>query len=80
MSGVNINLHSVKNVIVKKHTHDYESGDRWFVTKDIIVIDDEGTEILTLSLFGENFDDIRFQSQAEFDGVSESTVSNIRSK
>lgn len=78
MSGVDINLHRVKNVIVKKHRHDYENGDRWFVNKDIIVVDDEGNEILTLSLFGETFDDIRFQSQAEFDGLIESTVSKIK--
>ena len=78
MSGVDINLHRVKNVIVQKHTHDYEDGERWFVTKDIIVVDDEGNEILTLSLFGENFDDLRFQSQAEFDGFIDSTISKIK--
>jgi hypothetical protein len=78
MSGVDINLHRVKNVIVKKQTYDYENGDRWFVNKEIIVVDDEGAEILTLSLFGENFDDLRFQSQAEFDGFIDSTVSKIK--
>tara|TARA_R100000234_G_C4854452_1_gene116578 strand:- start:125 stop:364 length:240 start_codon:yes stop_codon:yes gene_type:complete len=77
--AVNINLHNVKNVVVKKETHDYETGERWFVTKDIIVVDDEGNEILNLSLFGDDFDDLRFQSQAEFDGLIDSTVSKIRS-
>jgi hypothetical protein len=78
MSGVDINLHRVKNVIVQKHTHDYENGERWFVTKDIIVVDNNGDEILKLSLFGDDFDDLRFQSQAEFDGLIESTVSKIK--
>jgi len=77
--AVDINLHNVKNVVVKKHTHDYEDGERWFVTKDIIVYNEDGNEILKLSLFGENFDDLRFQSQAEFDGLIDSTVSKIRS-
>lgn len=78
MSGVDINLHRVKNVIVQKHTHDYEDGKRWFVTKDIIVVDKDGNEILKLSLFGDDFDDVRFQSQAEFDGLIDSTVSKIK--
>ena len=77
--AVDINLHNVKNVVVQKHTHDYLDGERWFVTKDIIVYNKDGDEVLILSLFGENFDDLRFQSQAEFDGIIDSTVSKIRS-
>ena len=77
--AIDITLHNVKNVVVKKHTHDYEDGERWFVTKDIIVYNKDGDEVLVLSLFGENFDDLRFQSQAEFDGIIDSTVSKIRS-
>ena len=64
--------------LLKKHTHDYEDGERWFVTKDIIVYNKDGDEVLILSLFGENFDDLRFQSQAEFDGIIDSTVSKIK--
>ena len=52
-------------MIVQKHTHDYESGDRWFVTKDIIVIDDSGNEVLKLSLFGESFDQLKFKKPEE---------------
>jgi hypothetical protein len=63
--AVDINLHRVTDVIVQKHTHDYESGDRWFVTKDIIVIDDSGNEVLKLSLFGENFDQLKFKKPEE---------------
>jgi len=63
--AVDINLHRVTDVIVKKHTHDYESGDRWFVTKDIIVIDDSGNEVLKLSLFGESFDQLKFKKPEE---------------
>jgi hypothetical protein len=77
--AVDINLHNVKNVVVKKHTHDYEDGERWFVTQDIIVYNEDGDQVLVLSLFGENFDDLRFQSQAEFDGLIDSTVSKIKS-
>ena len=76
--AVDINLHNVKNVVVQKHTHDYLDGERWFVTKDIIVVDKNGDEILKLSLFGDDFDDLRFQSQAEFDGFIDSTVSKIK--
>jgi hypothetical protein len=42
------------------------------------VVDNNGDEILKLSLFGDDFDDLRFQSQAEFDGLIESTVSKIK--
>jgi len=73
--AVDINLHRVTDVIVQKHTHDYESGDRWFVTKDIIIIDEEGNKLLTVKLFGENFNDLRFQSQAEYDGIIEPQIS-----
>jgi len=70
-----INVHDVTNVVVKQSSHDYENGDRWFVTKDIIIIDEEGNKLLTLKLFGENFNDLRFQSQAEYDGIIKPQIS-----
>jgi hypothetical protein len=73
--AVDINLHNVTNVVVKQSSHDYENGDRWFVTKEIIIIDEEGNESLKLQLFGKNFNDLRFQSQAEYDGIIEPQIS-----
>jgi|TARA_R100000084_G_C4633689_1_gene139821 hypothetical protein len=73
--AVDINLHNVTNVVVKQFSHDYENGDRWFVTKEIIIIDEEGNESLKLQLFGKNFNDLRFQSQAEYDGIIEPQIS-----
>ena len=70
-----INIHNVTNVVVKQFSHDYENGDRWFVTKEIIIIDEEGNESLKLQLFGKNFNDLRFQSQAEYDGIIEPQIS-----
>jgi hypothetical protein len=76
--SVDINLHRVTNVIVQQHTHDRADGERWFVTKDIIVIDKNGNEILKLSLFGESVEDLRFQSQAEYDGIIETPTLELR--
>ena len=73
--AVDINLHNVTNVVVKQFSHDYENGDRWFVTKEIIIIDEESNESLKLQLFGNNFNDLRFQSQAEYDGIIEPQIS-----
>lgn len=70
-----INIHDVTNVVVKQFSHDYENGDRWFVMKEIIIKDEEGNERLTLKLFGKNFNDLRFQSQAEDDGIIEPQIS-----
>ena len=76
--SVDINLHRVTNVIVQQHTHDRADGERWFVTKDIIVIDENGNESLKLSLFGESVEDLRFQSQAEYDGIVETPTPELR--
>ena len=70
-----INVHDVTNVVVKQFSHNYENGDRWFVTKEIIIKDEKGNELLTLKLFGENFNDLRFQSQAEYDGIIKPQIS-----
>lgn len=70
-----INIHDVTNVVVKQFSHNYENGDRWFVTKEIIIKDEKGNELLTLKLFGENFNDLRFQSQAEYDGIIKPQIS-----
>ena len=59
--SVDINLHRVTNVTVQEHKHARADGKQWFVTKDIIVIDENGNEILKLSLFGESVEDLRFQ-------------------
>ena len=69
-----INVHNVKNVIVKQHQIHRPNGDAWFVNKDIIVVDDSGEEVLKILLYGDNFEAVRFQSQAEYDGLLDENV------
>ena len=64
-----INIHNVTDVIVRQHKVDRENGDTWFVTKDILVVDESGKGVIKLTLFGDDFRVVRFQSQAEFDGL-----------
>ena len=64
-----INIHNVTDVIVRQHKVDRENGDTWFVSKDILVVDESGKGVIKLTLFGDDFRDVRFQSQAEFDGL-----------
>jgi hypothetical protein len=63
--SVDINLHRVTNVTVQEHKHARADGKQWFVTKDIIVIDDSGKEVLKLSLFGENLKQLKFKKPEE---------------
>jgi hypothetical protein len=61
--AVYINLHRVTNVIVEESKMDRDDGTTWFVTKNIIVKDDSDEEVFKLTLFAEDFDQLKFNTE-----------------
>ena len=63
--AVNVSLHDVTKVEVRKNTLTRENGETWFVTKEIIVTDDSNKEVLKVTLFADGDKEIVFNEIEE---------------
>ena len=63
--AVNVSVHDVTKVEVQKTTLTRENGERWFVTKEIIVTDDSDKEVLKVTLFADDVEEILFNEKDE---------------
>lgn len=61
--AVNIDLHRVTNVTVEESKMDRDDGTPWFVTKNIIIKDDSDQAVLKVTLFAEDFDQLKFNTE-----------------
>jgi hypothetical protein len=61
--AVNIDLHRVTNVTVEESKMDRDDGTTWFVTKNIIIKDDSDEAVLKVTLFADDFDQLKFNTE-----------------
>lgn len=61
--AVNIDLHRVTNVTVEESKMDRDDGTTWFVTKNIIIKDDSDQSVLKVTLFADDFDQLKFNTE-----------------
>jgi hypothetical protein len=74
MSKVNIGSHKVNEVVVSNHVHRDDKGHGWFVTKDILVINEEGEEVLCITLFAEYLSQLKFKTVESYEGREDDIV------
>ena len=74
MSKVDVGSHRVSDVVVSNHVHRDTNGDGWFVTKDILVVNEEGEEVLNVTLFAEHLDQLKFKTVESYEGRKDDIV------
>jgi|TARA_R100001463_G_C3434251_1_gene211793 hypothetical protein len=74
MSKISIGAHKVNDVVVSNHVHRDTKGDGWFVTKDILVVNTEGEEILQITLFAEHLSELKFKTVESYEGREDDIV------
>jgi len=74
MSKINIGSHHVNEVVVSNYVHRDDKGHGWFVTKDILVINEEGEEVLCITLFAEHLNQLKFKTVESYEGREDDIV------
>ena len=74
MSKVDVGSHKVSDVVVSNHVHRDTNGDTWFVTKNILVVNEEGEEVLSVTVFAEHLDQLKFKTVESYEGRKDDIV------